>query len=693
MRPLPFAVRLFFLLFCTALFRSTAHAAPWFPFGPDGGDARALAADPHDHRHLFLGTVNGALYESRDGGGSWHRLTRVGQRDDLVIDNVLVDPADSRHIYVAAFVLDHTDGGLYMSSDGGKSWTDSASMRGHSIRALSMAPSDPKTLVAGALDGVFRSSDAGKSWTLISPAGSTEIHEIQSIAIDPVDPRIIYAGTWHLPWKTIDGGEHWNNVKEGIIDDSDVFSIIVDPHAPATVYASACSGIYKSTDAGDHFSKVQGIPSTARRTRVLTQDPKHANIVFAGTTEGLFRTSDAGKTWMRNSSPELIINDVYVDPEDTDHVLLTTDRNGVLLSTDGGFTFSPSNKGFSARQIAAYLADRQNPGHIWVGVVNDKQAGGVFFSDNGGLTWQQQSDGLGGADIFSLAQTPEGAILAGTRHGLYRFDGARWQSTGLVLAQEEAPPASKRPVHRASARDARRPAARSGQVNRNAANLASKAPEHGPDTQQSSTGVFAMLTRESKLYAATEDNLLVSTDDGRAWKPVPSLHGHAWRMIASEGPRVFLGDRNAMALSIDGGASFSMLALPSELTVLGAVAVDPGGRLWAGGREGIYLSEDNGGSWHLVKGLFVPDVNGIYYDRAANRLLITSNGRATVAFGVSLPELQVRYWETGWKLRMLRPVGDHLIGVTAFDGVVLEPRMVNSEETAESPAARQPSLN
>jgi len=52
---------------------------------------------------------------------------------------------------------------------------------------------------------------------------------VESLAIDPTDPDVVYAGTWHLPWKTTDGGKTWSNIKQGIIDDSDVFSIIIDP--------------------------------------------------------------------------------------------------------------------------------------------------------------------------------------------------------------------------------------------------------------------------------------------------------------------------------------------------------------------------------------------------------------------------------------------------------------------------------
>ncbi len=103
-------------------------------------------------------------------------------------------------------------------------------------------------------------------------------------------------------------------MKNGIIDDSDVFSIIVDPNSPQIVYASACSGIYKSEDAGDLFHKVEGIPSTARRTLVLLQDPNHLDTVFAGTTEGLYRTDDAGKKWALTTGPEIIVNDVFGRP-------------------------------------------------------------------------------------------------------------------------------------------------------------------------------------------------------------------------------------------------------------------------------------------------------------------------------------------------------------------------------------------
>jgi hypothetical protein len=64
-------------------------------------------------------------------------------------------------------------------------------------------------------------------------------------------------------------------------------------------------------------------------------------------------------------------------------------------------------------------------------------------------------------------------------------------------------------------------------------------------------------------------------------------------------------------------------------------------------------------------------------------MLVTANNKNVIAFAVHLPDHAVRYWNTGWHLRLVRPVGDHLVGVTLFDGVVVQPRMVDSSEVTK----------
>ena len=639
-------------------------ASPWFPFGPDGGDARSLAADPHDHTHLFLGAANGWIYDSHNGGHSWKRLARVANRDDLVLDNILVDPTNSGHILVGTWVLGSSDGGLFISTDGGATWKPSPEMQHQSIRALALAPSDGRIITAGTLKGVFRSSDNGEHWRLISPEGSTEIHEVESVAIDPSDPNIIYAGTWHLPWKSTDGGATWHNIKQGIIEDSDVFSIIVDPTQPRTVYASACSGIYKSENGGEKFTKIQGIPATARRTRVLMQDPEHLSTVYAGTTEGLFRTDDSGSMWVRTTRDDVIINDVYVDPTDSKHVLMATDRGGVVASEDGGTSFSPSNAGFSSRQIVSFVSVSHRPSELYAGVVNDKRWGGVFHSGDGGLTWAMQSDGLEGHDVFSLGEAPDGTIVAGTEHGIYVLDAAQqtWHRAGDL-----------------------HPAAKSSSKTTRAHTTIHKTISPSVAAQTSGTIDGAVTTLSligGQLYAVTADGIFATTKPGEHWSKVEGPTADPWRYLAGFQSTALLASLKSLTLSSDSGKTWRMVPLPAGLTQIGAVAVDNTGGLWIGGREGVFGSTDSGASWTSTKDLYVSDVNSIFFDEPGNRLLITGSGEATLAFSLHLPDKRVKYWDTGWNLRFLRPVGDYLVGATRYDGVVVQPRMMQSKELA-----------
>ena len=147
---------------------------------------------------------------------------------------------------------------------------------------------------------------------------------------------------------------------------------------------------------------------TARRTRVLMLDPTSPNTVYAGTTEGLYKTLDGGATFRRMTGPDVIVNDVYVDPKNPQHVLLATDRSGVLESDDSAATFRASNTGFSQRQVASLLVDAKTPQTILAGVVNDKSYGGVFISHDAGASWIQQSSGLQGRTFLACRSLPMG---------------------------------------------------------------------------------------------------------------------------------------------------------------------------------------------------------------------------------------------------------------------------------------------
>lgn len=632
------------------LFPPQARAANfrWTSVGPDGGDARSFASSPADTHRVYLGTANSWIYQSTDDGATWKRLAQLGTVDDLVVDNLMVDEADPKTLYAGVWRLDRTDGGVYISHDGGHTWTSSPGIQGKSVRALAQAPSNPRVLVAGAIEGVFRSDDGGLHWSQISPQGSGEIRKVESIAIDPTDPRVLYAGTWHLPWKTTDGGATWHNIKQGLIDDSDVFSILLDPKFPSTVYLSACSGIYKSQTAGQLFRKVQGIPSTARRTRVLMQDPADRNIVYAGTTEGLYKTRDGGTDWVRMTTPNLIINDIYVDPRNPRRVLLATDRSGVLASNDAGSSFVSSSQGISQRQVTALLTDEKRPETMYAGVINDKSYGGVFVTSDGGAKWAQRGVGLEGRDVFSLGETSGGALYAGTSDGLFRWAGERWEPQNRVVNVKTRTTYIKR----------------HGKRIKHTVVVGSK--ESRIDSQVNDLSVNGPV-----WFAATADGVYRSADRGATWSG-PVLD-RSYRFVDAHDGVVFAARRIGLRLSEDGGLSWKAVALPSGLTSVEALATTPTGDLWVGGREGAFYSKDHGQTWQALSNLPVRDIDSIDYDPGMKRVVIASRD-SDLVFGLAPDYKSWHWWNTGWKVRMVHSVGGRLVGASLYDGVVVEPK-------------------
>ena len=652
------------ILFMLAAQRLTAQE-PWSAVGPAGGDARSFAAVPGHPDHIYMGSTDSWLYESLDRGVSWHRLSKLDASDDLILDHILLDPADPSLLYAGAWTLSHPDGGVWISHDAGRSWKASEAMRGQSIRALVQAPSNPRVLIAGTMSGVYRSADAGVTWTAISPAGSREIHEVESLAVDPRDPGIIYAGTWHLPWKTYDGGKTWNSIKQGLIDDSDVFSMIIDPVTPNTVFLSACSGIYKSENAAELFHKIQGIPSSARRTRVLKQDPLNREIVYAGTTEGLYKTVDGGKTFKRMTGPDVIVNDVLIDPLDTQHILLATDRSGVLLSRDGGFTFAPSNQGFSGRKVEALLVDRNHPGQLYAGVVNDKMYGGVFASADGGAGWQQIAEGLDGLDVFVLAQATDGAVLAGTNHGIFMLDPgtanasvAHWMPRNTIqnylIKKTIAIRKRKKVTVETRMKD------KSGEI---------------------AGRVYALDLSGDAWLASTSTGLYTSRDHGATWQGGPVMSSAGYVSVAVHGSTIAAAQRDSLVLSTDGGQNWNLIPLPDGITRIDRAAFSADGTLWLGGREGVHLTRDLGKTWLWIKRLPFRDVNDLYFDPVEGRVLVSSRS-SDLIYAIDPQKLDWRWTRTGWKVMLIRSAAGRLLAASLNNGVLVEPRTVAATATA-----------
>jgi photosystem II stability/assembly factor-like uncharacterized protein len=619
---------------------ATAWAGQWTALGPDGGDVRSLTYDPHNPDHIFLGTSTGTIFMSTNGGQDWSRVAHLGSGDDYVIDHIALDPQNSDKMYAAVWSVENQQAGdVFYSHNSGKTWESIPAMHGKSVRAMSVAASDSKVLTVGALDGVYRSKDAGKNWEKIS--SNSEIKNIESIAVDPKDPSVVYAGTWHLAWKTADGGATWEHINKGMIDDSDVFSIIVDSSNSSVVFASACSGIYKSQSAGEQFQKIQGIPFSARRTRVLKQDPSNPAVVYAGTTEGLWKTADSGKTWKRVTNPEVVINDVMVDPRNSQRVLLATDRAGVLSSNDGAESFTASNHGYTHRYVTTILADKNDPATIYVGVVNDRELGGVFTSHDGGQHWSQKSAGLDGRDVFVLKQAADGDIIAGTNRGMFelRRNASTWSPINNIVEEK--------------------------------------------GTRKTKTAVRSVLTAKvsdieitpKHWLAATAAGLYTSSNDGQSWYGGPVMGQKDFVSVQADGELIAVATRSSVLTSTNGGARWQESnTLAPFVSSIRTLTITPDKQIMIASREGAFRSPNAGGGWeHMQNGLPDKNISSITYDQSSQKLLATSTETGVVFESQDNGQSWQRGPDTGYPLRRISVVHGHYVAATPFDGVVVQP--------------------
>jgi len=655
--------KLLVLLAIAVVVPSASHAAQWSSLGPEGGDVRSLAYDPSNPDHIILGTSTGVLFVSNDAGHSWTRFAHLGPNDDYVLDHVVFDPQNPKKLYVSAWSFQNQQAGdVFRSHDGGKNWEPVPGMHGKSVRALAISASDSKVLVAGTLEGVYRTKDGGNNWDRISPANHADIKNVESIAVDPSNPDVVYAGTWHLAWKTPDGGATWQHINKGMIDDSDVFSIIVDKSNPSIVFASACSGIYKSESSGELFKKIQGIPFSARRTRVLKQDPTNASIVYAGTTEGLWKSSDLGKTWKHVTNSDVVVNDVLVDPRNSQHVLLATDRMGILSSADGTQTFSASNQGFSHRYIAAIEADHSDPKTIYVGLINDQELGGVFMSRDGGAHWQQRSTGLGARDVFTLKQASTGTLVAGTNRGMFLLDknGATWRPSNTVVSETSATKVIK--------------------VKGKTKRVAS----HSTKRSEFNARVNDVEIASNRWLAATSAGLYTSSDQGKLWTGGPVMGKQDFVAVRADREMIVAATRSTVLVSTDGGTEWKQAPLTSFVSSVYGLAITPDANIFVASREGIFHSADAGKTWeHVVNGVPGKDIGSVTYDSERKRLFATSIVSSVIFQSDDNGRSWQRHSDAGYTLRSVSAVKGRLLAATPFDGVVAQPENDSRSASAE----------
>jgi len=580
---------------------SAAPAQSWRQVGPPGGTVISLEADPRDANKLYLGTSDGHVFTSVDEGGHWQLLSRIGAGQDDVITHILVDPRDSNRIYATTWALYSGGGGVYRSTDAGRTWNING-LAHENVRAIAQSPSKPNIFVVGAISGVYRSSDDGNNWERITPVKHDDLRNFDSVAFDPRDENVIYAGTYHLPWKTTDGGKTWFNIGKGMIDDSDVMSVIVDPANPDNVHATACSGIYHSVNGAQQWTRYNGIPFVFRRTQLIKQDPQHPDTLYAGTTSGLWKTTNEGAEWKRLTPGDWVINSIIIDAKNPQRVILGTEREGVQVSENGGQTYAAANNGFNHQHILDVAMDSEHRDRALVVLTFDTNA--FLATKDGGTTWAPLGPGLKRTDLKHVYASPNGWVATLNNGGLMKYDetAGKWIKTRMYAADA---PEALAPVKVTKIVNGKKTTV-----------LVKKPAPKGKPATQLAFQINDVAFGSEGWFAATTNGVLISRDKGTTWKsaakdelakqPVQSLEASA------SGSQIWAISQRNLLYSADSGKTWEAKELSFATAGNLRLRRIDDNNLFVTSNAGLYASKDAGRTWNRadIRDLQFQDVAG-----------------------------------------------------------------------------------
>lgn len=478
------------------VYRSRDGGVNWEPrnVGLPHTNARKLIMDPTDPMVLYL-TINsppneapwqGGVYKSIDGGNSWQPKTfglgdHVGNPGDpdLVTanyKNIIIDPLNPEVLYVGA--ISWWDAGIYKTTNGAESWSISISKRNTDwgwIKqddwgppqgdCMLINPDEPEHVFVGDAWQLFETGNGGVTWQQIytnqDPPGSgtwqgrgIETTVVYDIEVDPTNSDIVYVGYADVGLhKSMDGGITFKRFSQGLDHPGNVFDIEIDPDDPSVIYASSgrwewdVGDVVYSDDFGQTWEVIgnpaSGLPDSAVYDLLLDHSsPLDNRILYAATYgSGVYKSEDGGRSWEDinqglDFNGNRTVSSLALDPTDSNVLYAgvalegpTSGRQygGVYKTEDGGISWNQVDRGL--QNVLDISIDPLNPATIYAATQQDK--GGVHRSVDGGSNWELVFEDPFVMEVVTDPLNP-GVVYAGT--GDYPFHD---QSTGNGLFRSD----------------------------------------------------------------------------------------------------------------------------------------------------------------------------------------------------------------------------------------------------------------
>jgi photosystem II stability/assembly factor-like uncharacterized protein len=619
------AARLYATLDGQGAFRSIDGGVSWTPIL--GGNAVSnVAVDPTRPGTIYLATDRGGLQKSIDGGAHWTVLEPA----TFGAQAIAVDPVRAARVYVGT-----TSSGVWRSTDGGASWQPASvplptgAARNVNRLALSRAAG---LLYAGTGTGVFKSTDAGVSWQAAShglAAGA-----VRALAVAPSDPKTVYASLDNGRLKTVfrsrDGGASWQQTTGPSLpgNGARVVALAVSPRSPTLLWAgTAPNGLFRSADAGAHWAPA-GLPPQVFSVEAIAVAPSAPNILYAGVFDqgsdpgGVYASTDGGVSWIRRNQglDGLDAQTVAVPPGSPGVIYAGLDLQGLYRSANSG-----------QRWARVTLPGAPAAGTPLVDFEIAPSADSTFYALALSWLWQSTDAGAAWTEVSSgESDDPYLRLLRVDPADPFRLWGAGELSvSGLPRVQTV-------------------PLLRSTDGGDSWATVPT--PDLGCeifDLQFALSSPATLYVAGAKsadsinFCKLTQGSLFRSTDDGATWTEAdsglaaPSITALAVdpldpRLVyAGTGGEYVFDNGDGVWKSADGGLTWTRAGEALQGRTITALALSAGtGVLWAANHGAIFRSADGGATWSdRTAGLQAAEVHKLLVDPAdPSRIYAATSG-------------------------------------------------------------------
>ncbi|MFO1187399.1 MAG: hypothetical protein U1E87_08105 [Alphaproteobacteria bacterium] len=413
------------------VWRTDDAGRTWRSLFDEGASAPvgAIAIAPSDPDTIYVGTgqpeprydvASGeGVFKSTDGGQTW---TFLGLKETRHIGRIWVHPKDPNVVMVAAvghFFGPNDERGVFRSADGGKTWS-------HALKI------DSET---GAVDIV---SDPSNPNVIFAAAWQARQLPWQSYYAPP-------AGKGSGIYKSVDGGKSWSRLQGLGLPQAPLGRIsLAATHTArgtrvyAVIWARGESGIYRSDDGGAHFSLAlkEGAVASYYFSRI-TAAPNDPDTVYT-TGQSMRRCIKAGTECeiIKGAPGGDDYHSIWINPLHPDHIATAADQ-GAVVSVNGGKTWS-SWYNQPTGQFYHLATDNQFPYRIYSGQQDSGTVSMASRSDYGAPSYRDWHPVGADERDYDIPDPKDPDIVYGTGLGgrLSRFDARTGQSANITPALE-----------------------------------------------------------------------------------------------------------------------------------------------------------------------------------------------------------------------------------------------------------------